>query len=251
MKNLYVVIFSLLMIAGIIFIYCSGNDNPTDGSTDDAGVKPSSQICPKLPKCFNNAYPPFVGYDKSSCMKTINSFDEALIQELLDANGDCEQYKSLLQDFQLGEGCNVLQACLDATIFNEKLGGNIDSCKSILKSENISLELEQCIYSAYRNNKDCNGVNLCINATQSDVGLDTIVTDTGAEKACVTDTDSYNCEFVCDKFYSCTGRYCPPEAGECDRDSCVNGCKDPVGNFTIDLMCCLAEKSCEELSQCY
>ncbi|MGC8927894.1 MAG: hypothetical protein ACP5QK_08210 [Myxococcota bacterium] len=251
MKSIYIVIISMLAIISAIFIYCSGNSNPSDDTTGDVGIKPSSQICPKLPKCFNNAYPPFIGYDKASCMKTINTFDEALIQELLDANGDCDQYKNLLMDFQLTEGCKVLQACLDAKIFNERLGGSIDGCKDVLKTENISLELEQCIYSAYRNNNDCNGVNLCINIAQADVGFDTIFTDTGVEKACVTDTDSYNCEFVCDKFHSCTNLYCPPENGDCTRDDCINGCKDPVGQFTIELMCCLAEKSCEEISQCY
>ncbi|MGC8928612.1 MAG: hypothetical protein ACP5QK_11905, partial [Myxococcota bacterium] len=175
MKSIYIVIISMLAIISAIFIYCSGNSNPSDNKTDDVGIKPSSQICPKLPKCFNNAYPPFIGYDKSSCMKTINTFDEALIQELLDANGDCEQYKSLLYNFILTEMCKVFQKCFDAEIFNKKLGGSIESCVNILREGKEDMGLASCIYSASRNN-DCNGVNQCINIAQADVGFDTIFT---------------------------------------------------------------------------
>lgn len=252
MKKLFFitfVLFSIVLIA--TFFHCSSKTDNGDELTD-VEAKPSTQICPKLPKCYNNSYPPFIGYDKASCIKTLNGFDESLLQQLLDANGDCEQYKSLLLDFQLNKGCEALKACLSEDIFNEKLGGSIENCISALKSENISLELQQCIYTAYyRNNKNCDDVILCINLQVEDIGFDSVVITDAGEKACITDTDSYNCEFVCDKFHSCTNLYCPPEAGECTREDCINGCLDPMGKFSIDMMCCIALSPCEELQNCY
>lgn len=245
-------VFILYFVICLFFLsYCTSTNNKED-EISDVSIKPSTQICPKLPKCYNNSYPPFIGYDKASCIKTLNSFDESLLQQLLDASGDCEQYKSLLLDFQMSEGCKALKECLGEDIFNKKLGGSIESCIEQLKKEKISLELQQCIYSAYyKNNKDCDNVILCINLEVKDIGFDSnIISDTG-EKACVTDTDVYNCESVCDKFHSCTGLYCPPEAGECTKDDCIRGCLDPVGAFTIDLMCCIAQSSCQEITNCY
>lgn len=234
-------------------IFCSSSGSGESGG-EDVSVRPSSLICPKLPKCFNNAYPAFIGYDKASCMSTLNKQDTELLSQLLDAEGNCEEYRNLLYPVQIDEACKVLQECLDSEVFDEKLGGSMENCKSRLLGERVSDDLANCIYSAYRDNKNCTRVNLCISATQQDIGLDSIFADTGedaGEKACITDTDTYNCEAVCDKFHSCTGLYCPPEAGQCTRDDCINGCKDPIGQFTIDLMCCIALTDCASMEQCY
>ena len=229
-----------------VFAFCSSNNNTTEEGGGDVYIKPSTQICPKLPKCYNNSYPPFIGSDRSSCIKTIDKFDDSLVQQLLDANGDCDTYKSLLLDYIVAQMCKVFQQCLPADVFNKNLGGSLESCATTLKSGEPNYDLANCIYNASRNN-DCNGVILCVNAANSDVGFDSIVVDAG-EKLCITETASYNCENVCDKFHECTQLWCPPEAGNCTRDDCIRGCKDPVGKFTIDLMCCIGESTCEEIN---
>jgi len=244
-------IFPFIAIAFVatllyVFAFCSSN-NPTDEGGGDVYIKPSTQICPKLPKCYNNSYPPFIGSDRGSCVKTIDKFDDSLVQQLLDANGDCDTYKSLLLDYIIAEMCKVFQQCLPADVFNKNLGGSLESCATILKSGQPDYDVANCVYNASKNN-NCDGVILCVNIAQSDVGFDSVVIDAGEEKACITETNTYNCEAVCDKFHECTQLWCPPEAGECTRDDCVSGCKDPVGKFTIDLMCCIGESTCEEIN---
>ena len=253
MSNITIIIKAILILYLLHLLYsCNVNYYVEDGGrdifADNEYVKPSLVICPQIPKCYNNTYPPFIGYDTNSCISTIDRFSASEVQQLLDANGDCDKYRSILLDYIIQELCSVFKRCLPSDVYKKNLGGSIEACENTLKLGEPDYDLTNCIYEASMNN-DCNKVILCINSSQSDGGYDIIIDDTGYEKVCISDTGVYNCEEMCEKYHDCTNRYCPPWAGECTREDCINSCKDPYGNLTVELMCCIIDSSCEEMER--
>jgi hypothetical protein len=94
-------------------------------------------------------------------------------------------------------------------------------------------------------------LNFCLAKFNPDAGVEDAGEDAGEDggggKACITDTNIFYCEDVCEKFYTCTGQYCPQ--GGCTKESCILGCNTESA-FTIELMCCLMEKPCPEIQTC-
>lgn len=245
--NIILIITAIISVLGLL--KCSTSSEGDGDSTIDTQIDPVSKVCSNIPKCFGGTYPAFFGKSKKECMMKISeNLSDDEVDALIKAGTKCNEITPVIRAFEGKKTCEILKGCMGDTEFTNMFG-TIDGCVRYGEAHNVQEEDFKCVD---QNSSNCDVVaNYCLSKYEPDAGVEDAGGDVGENggegKACVTDTNTYYCADVCAKFYTCTGEYCPQ--GGCTKESCIHGCKTE-SVFTIELMCCIMEKSCSEINTC-
>ncbi|MCX7943589.1 MAG: hypothetical protein N2746_03680 [Deltaproteobacteria bacterium] len=240
-----VVIICIAVLISLFSVKCSSSSDSDNGGSEDAQIDPISKVCSNLPKCFGGSYPAFFGKSKKDCMTKINeNLTEDEVDMLIEAGTKCDEITPIITNYEGKRTCEILKGCIGDAEFRNMFG-TIEGCITYGKDKGIKEEDFKCVDN---NTANCDVVaNYCLGKYAPDAGVEDAIGDGGTEMVCITETNTYYCKDVCEKFRSCTGEYCPQ--GGCTKEECINGCESKSG-FTVELMCCLMEKPCSEIQTC-